>query len=237
MTEALVNPLLSLPAMPTLLALGFGAPWMLWGVAASSIPVVIHLLNKRKYRQTEWAAMRFLLAALRKNKRRIELEQWILLAIRTLLVLLLVMAMARPVLESLAPALFAGQRSHRVLVLDASMSMTRKLTDQTRFDRATSLARQIVKEARRGDVLSLILMADPPRVIIGEPSPNLEQVGREIDLVQTTQGATDLTATFASLRRVLESSPLPNKEVLFLTELQRATWACPGADNTAALKL
>ena len=50
MTEALVNPLLSLPAsaMPTLLALGFGAPWMLWGVAASSIPVVIHLLNKRK---------------------------------------------------------------------------------------------------------------------------------------------------------------------------------------------
>ncbi len=239
MTEALVNPLLSLPAsaMPTLLALGFGAPWMLWGVAASSIPVVIHLLNKRKYRQTEWAAMRFLLAALRKNKRRIELEQWILLAIRTLLVLLLVMAMARPVLESLAPALFAGQRSHRVLVLDASMSMTRKLTDQTRFDRAKSLARQIVKEARRGDVLSLILMADPPRVIIGEPSPNLEQVGREIDLVQTTQGATDLTATFASLRRVLESSPLPNKEVLFLTDLQRATWARPGADNTAALKI
>jgi len=218
------------------IAVGFGAPWMLWGMAAGSIPVIIHLLNKRKFRQTDWAAMRFLLAAIKKNKRRIEIEQWILLAIRTLLILLLVGAMARPVLESLAPAMFAGERSHRVLVLDGSMSMSRKLTDQTRFDRARTLARQIVKEARRGDVLSVIVMGDPPRVIVGEPSPNLEQVGREIDLVTPSHGATDLLATFGSLRRVLESSALPNKEILFLTDLQRATWARPGTENAAGLK-
>lgn len=235
MTANLLAPMLNF-SPPWLLALGFGAPWMLWGMAAGSIPIVLHLLNKRKHRQTDWAAMRFLLAAIKKNKRRIELEQWILLAIRTLLVLLLAMAMARPVLESLAPALFAGQRSHRVIVLDGSMSMTRKLTDQTRFDRAKNLARQIVKEARRGDVISLVIMADPPKVIIGEPSPNLEQVGREIDLATATHGATDLSATFASLRRVLESSPLPNKEILFLSDMQRATWARPGVDNNAALK-
>jgi hypothetical protein len=237
MPEPMLNHFLSLTtAQPWVLALGFGAPWMLWGMAAGSVPIVIHLLNKRKYRQTDWAAMRFLLAAIKKNKRRIELEQWLLLAIRTLLILLLVAAMSRPVLESLAPALFAGQRSHRVLVLDGSMSMTRKLTDQTRFDRAKNLARQIVKEARRGDVLSVILMADPPKVIIGEPSPNLDQVGRELDLIQPTEGATDLTATFASLRRVLDSSPLPNKEILFLTDMQKATWARPGFNNTAAIK-
>jgi hypothetical protein len=222
--------------MPWTLALGFGAPWMLWGMAAGSIPIVIHLLNKRKFRQTDWAAMRFLLAAIKKNKRRIELEQWILLAIRTLLILLLVGAMARPVLESLAPAVFAGERSHRVLVIDGSMSMSRKLTDQARFDRAKNLARQIVKEARRGDVLSVILMADPPKVIVGEPSPNLEQVGREIDLLNPGHTGTDLLATFGSLRRVLESSPLPNKEILFLTDLQRATWARPGSENAAGLK-
>ncbi|MBI1324313.1 VWA domain-containing protein [bacterium] len=227
---------LSAAAGPFPLALGFGAPWMLWGMAAGSIPVIIHLLNKRKFRQTDWAAMRFLLAAIKKNKRRIELEQWILLAIRTLLILLLVGAMARPVLESLAPAMFAGERSHRVLVLDGSMSMNRKIADLTRFERARTLARQIVKEARRGDVLSVILMGDPPKVIVGEPSPNLEQVSREIDLVSPTHGATDLLATFGSIRRVLESSPLPNKELLFLTDLQRATWARPGTENAAGLK-
>ncbi|MFM7319376.1 MAG: BatA domain-containing protein, partial [bacterium] len=235
MTAHLLEPMLNF-SPPWMLALGFGAPWMLWGLAAGSVPIILHLLNKRKHRQTDWAAMRFLLAAIKKNKRRIELEQWILLAIRTLLILLLAMAMARPVLESLAPALFAGQRSHRVIVLDGSMSMTRKLTDQTRFDRAKNLARQIVKEARRGDLISLMIMADPPRVIIGEPSPNLEQVGREIDLATATHGATDLSATFASLRRVLESSPLPNKEILFLTDMQRATWARPGVENNNALK-
>ena len=48
-----------------------------------------------------WAAMRFLLAAIRKNSRRIRIEQWLLLAVRTLIILLVVTAMAKPFLESL----------------------------------------------------------------------------------------------------------------------------------------
>ncbi len=76
------------------------------------MPVVIHLLNRRKYREVPWAAMRFLLAAIRKNRRRLRIEQWLLLAIRTLVVLLVVSAMAKPFLESFG-AVIAGQRTHR----------------------------------------------------------------------------------------------------------------------------
>ena len=54
------------------------------------MPILIHLLNRRKFREMRWAAMRFLLAAIRKNQRRIRIEQWLLLAIRTLLILLVV---------------------------------------------------------------------------------------------------------------------------------------------------
>src|SRR5436305_7618973 len=61
---------------------------------AASLPVAIHLLNRRRYRVVEWAAMRFLLAARRQNVRRLRLEQLVLLAVRTLLVVLLVAAMA-----------------------------------------------------------------------------------------------------------------------------------------------
>src|SRR5205807_555227 len=61
---------------------------------AASLPIIIHLLNRKRYRIVNWAAMRFLLAALKKNTRRMRLEQLLLLAIRTLILLLLVLAMA-----------------------------------------------------------------------------------------------------------------------------------------------
>ncbi|MFM8217788.1 MAG: BatA domain-containing protein, partial [Planctomycetaceae bacterium] len=62
----------------------FGSPWLLWGVGLASAPLVIHLLYRRRFRETSWAAMRFLLEAARKNARRLRLEQWLLLALRTL---------------------------------------------------------------------------------------------------------------------------------------------------------
>src|SRR5437588_794237 len=60
---------------------------------AVSVPIIIHLLNRRRFRVMSWAAMRFLLAAQRKNSRRMRLEQLILLLVRCLLVLVVVLAM------------------------------------------------------------------------------------------------------------------------------------------------
>src|SRR5438128_9444287 len=96
---------------------------------AASIPIIIHLLNRNRYRVVTWAAMRFLLTAQRKNTRRMRLEQWLLLAIRTVMVLLMVVAMASvmPWAEQwwnrLFPdhAVFAAagsRRTHKILVLD-----------------------------------------------------------------------------------------------------------------------
>ncbi len=59
-------------------ALGFANLPLLYGLAAASVPILIHLLNRRKFREVPWAAMRFLLAAIRKNQRRIRIEQWLL---------------------------------------------------------------------------------------------------------------------------------------------------------------
>ncbi|HKI18359.1 MAG TPA: BatA domain-containing protein, partial [Isosphaeraceae bacterium] len=74
-------------SLPLFWALGFANLPLLYGLAAAAVPLVIHLLNRRKFREVSWAAMQFLLAALRKNRRRIRVEQWLLLAIRTLVVL------------------------------------------------------------------------------------------------------------------------------------------------------
>ncbi|MGO9470052.1 MAG: BatA domain-containing protein [Isosphaeraceae bacterium] len=217
-------------------ALGFANAPLLYGLAAASIPIVIHLLNRRKFREVPWAAMRFLLAALRRNRRRIRIEQWLLLAIRTLILLLVVAAMAKPFLEAFG-AVIVGHRTHRVLVLDASLSMGYKSGDSSRFDQAKALAAQLVKDSRQGDAISVILMGDPPRVVIGDPSPNLNEVKREVDDLSISDGGTDLIATFEKVDRVLEVSPISQKEVVYLTDLQAASWRLPPEGVEAARRV
>jgi hypothetical protein len=211
--------------LPIIFALGFAHYPLLWGLGAASLPIIIHLLNRRKFREMRWAAMRFLLAAIRKNSRRIRIEQWILLAVRTLLIILVVLAMAKPYLESLgALPILAGRRTHRVLVLDGSLSMAYNAGDVTRFEQAKTLAAQLVRDARRGDAISIVLMADPPRVVIGDPSPNHAEVLKEIEEIAQTHGGTDLEASFRAIERVLDASTIPQKEVVFLTDLQASSW-------------
>ena len=71
-----------------IIAFGFVDPWILWGVGLGAVPIIIHMLYKRRYKELPWAAMRFLLEAARRNSRRIRLEQLILLMVRELAPLL-----------------------------------------------------------------------------------------------------------------------------------------------------
>jgi hypothetical protein len=209
-------------------------PLLQFGIAAASLPILIHLLNRRRYREVPWAAMRFLMAAIRKNQRRVKVEQWLLLAIRTLLILFVVLAMAKPFLESAGALPFLpGQRSHRVIVLDGSLSMAYRPGESTRFDQAKSLAAQLVKDARRGDVLSVVMMGDPPRVIVGDASPSANQpeVLKELADLTLPHGRTDLTASFQAIDRVLEVSSIQRKEIIFLTDLQVASWRKTDRDD------
>ena len=222
---------------PLLWAINFANGPLLWGLGAASVPIIIHLLNRRKFREMHWAAMRFLLAAIRKNSRRIRIEQWILLAVRTLVIILVVAAMAKPFLESVgALPVLAGQRTHRVLVLDGSLSMGYTDGDVTRSEQAKNLAEQLVKDARRGDAISIIVMGDPPRVVIGDPSPNHSEDHKEIHEITLPHGDTDLTASFNAVDRVLAASTISQKEVVFLTDLQTASWRKPDAAKDEGLK-
>jgi hypothetical protein len=73
---------------------------LLWGLFGIAIPIVIHLLNRRKASVVEWGAMRFLLASIASRNRRILIEEILLLAVRCLAMGLIAMAMSRPLLPS-----------------------------------------------------------------------------------------------------------------------------------------
>src|SRR3990172_278051 len=141
-----------------LFAFGFASPWLLGGLALVGIPILIHLLHKRRFRETPWAAMRFLLEAARKNSRRIRLEQLVLLCVRILLLALLSLALARPFAESFSAVAESNVPVHRIIIVDASSSMGWQESGSSRFERARELARQVAGEAHPGAA------PHPPRV-------------------------------------------------------------------------
>ena len=227
-----------IPAI-SIIAFGFGSLAMLGWLGAAAAPLLIHLWSRRKYRELTWAAVDFLLAAMRKNARRIRIEQWLLLAVRTLLILLVVSALAEPFLEQAGLNFVAGEPTHRVLVIDASFSMAYRPTDQDRFERAKELAVQIVEESTRGDAFTIVLLSSPPQVVVGNPAFEPHEVVEEIENLQLRHAGADLPATLVKieeiLKRVRHNHPrLTQQEVYFLTDLQRTTWAPDLPDRKAS---
>jgi uncharacterized membrane protein len=224
-----------------LMAPAFFGLWettLLAAAGAASIPIVIHLLHRRRFQIVPWAAMRFLLQAQRQNIRRLRLEQLLLLAVRLLLVLLLVAAMASvmPWAEALWAALWPEAsgflaltpgRSHKVLVLDASLSMSAKVEgEKTAFARAQELALEVLQQSQPGDGYCVALLGDTPTWVVGEISYDPSRVAREIRQLRPSHGNGNVPALLNLLAAKLAEAPgrFDRREVYFFTDLQRATW-------------
>ncbi len=202
---------------------------------AAAVPILVHLLSRQRYQVVPWAAVRFLLAAQKRHRRRI--DRWLLLAIRILAVLLPLAGMcaATPWAESvwqwISPgppeAVSSAPRTHHILVIDGSLSLTAHADGGTRFEKAISLAERSVRTANSGDGFSLIFLAGPAQVIVPGPSNDAEKVVAEIRNLRPTHGTADLTAGLSSVADVLARSPrsYPRREVLVFSDLQRSACA------------
>lgn len=199
--------------------------WLISAVA----PWLIHLWSRRRYRRTRWAAMEYLLAALRESQRRVRLEEWTLLVVRSGLIVAVVLALAEPFQTPPLLAQLTGQRVHRILVLDASLSMGYKHQGKSRWAEAKQLAAQLISQSASGDGFSLILMADPPEVIIGPPLFDHQEIVGELEGLRLRHTGADLPATVALVERILEAGGehvpgMDRAEVYFFTDLCRSDW-------------
>lgn len=215
-----------------LLAFGFTNLGMLGWLAAAAAPLLIHLWSRRRFRKVSWAAVEFLRAAVRKNARRLRLQNWLLIALRTLLIVLVVLALAEPTSQKIGQARGVGAPTHRVIVIDGSFSMAFKSDEQSLFERARQLARELVEDASVGDTFTLVVMGQPPDLVYPRPSPDKVTVVREISALKLSHQGADLSATLQMIRKTLDGdsgsgSGVDRQEVYFFTDLGRASWQLP----------
>ncbi len=219
-------------------ALSFLNPALLYaGTALASVPIIIHLLNRLRFRRVVWAAMEFLIAAHRKNARRIRIEHIILLIIRTLIILLLAAAVARPVVTGLLAGL-GTSAAHHVLVIDDSYSMGARygVSNDTLMKEARNTALSLVEDFQEGDGVSLVLAGSSPHVRIGAPSFNHEQVAEQVEKLRASDAATDMPGAFHAVKKILAESDQEQKFVYVLTDNTARAWQADGKDLQSLVK-
>src|SRR6478752_2103804 len=164
-------------------------PWMLAGAAAVGIPVALHFFYKARYQRLPWAAMDFLKEAIEQTSRRLKFQEWILLALRCLAILLLALALSRPGLNS---ALSGGdQPLDAVLVFDVSYSMAAKDGDKTRLDRAKEAALQIIDTLPEKSSVQVVACSDRANMLGPVSRYNRDQAKQLIQAIEVTSLSTD----------------------------------------------
>jgi hypothetical protein len=213
----------------SLLALEFGSPLMLFGLGAASIPIIIHLLHKRRYKETSWAAMRFLMEAARQQSRRLRWEQLIVLLVRCLAVMLLAMAFSRPFFENAFSSVSGRAPRHIIVVLDDSFSMGYLGGNETRFEQGKQAVRQMLQTSVSGDGYSLLCLTDERQSNLLAPTFRQDSFLAELEKMSLTEQPINLYETLARLESLLIDSPQPReKDILIVSDFQQKDWSPTG---------
>ena len=203
-------------------ALSFLNPAFLWALPAISIPLLIHLLSRRRLPELPFPTVQFLRALEPREIRRIRLRELLILLLRTLAILLLVLAFARPSLEPRGSVIHAAAAVG--ILLDDSESMG-ALDEQARVrsDEARSRALALVDAARPGDEIA-VATATEPEAGPPERSRDRLRLRRWVEQRAPAPEPARIAPALERLRRALSRSPLPARELYVISDFQKGNW-------------
>ena len=222
--------------------MSFVNPALLFGALLFAVPLIIHLLNRQRYKRREWAAMSFLLLAYRKQRRRLRTENLLLLLLRCLIPIILALAIARPVMHSGVAAAALGSSVHHILILDNSYSMgLRPESAQTPHQRMKEIAGQILEDLgdRNGSKVTLVLAGNRTRVPISEDLNIDKGKATVASLPGPEDSARDLAEALGQVAEMIEEGTEQDVVVFLLTDLQVRAFGeqpedDPGDEDAAA---
>jgi hypothetical protein len=214
-------------------------PFVLAGLAAAAIPIIIHLLNLRKLKTIEFSSLRFLKELQKTKMRRVKIRQWLLLALRTLLIIALVLAFARPTLKgSLAGIPLSGEshaKTTMVILLDDSPSMAVRNERGLLFTQAKHAAQQILDLVKEGDEAYLIRLSEIRHREGFGPVRAGESLNKNLDQMTLSQETAPYRDFFRAAARVMEESRNFNQEIYLITDAQSTQFVTEQSDSTALL--
>ena len=213
------------------------------GAALVASPIMIHLINRMRFRRVRFAAMEFLLQSQQRNRRRVLIEQLLLLLLRILIVLVLVALIARLILDPNEMSIFRGAKAHHVVLLDDSGSMRDRLGETTAFEDGVDVVKKLVAEgARRPDTqkFTLLLLSNPEQPLFSQRDVNdafIAELETKLENVRCSHRLLDLTSGFEAARKLFAEEKATVKHLHVISDYRSGDWNDQKALGTAAKAL
>ena len=198
----------------------FLTPFLLAALGALAVPVIIHLIQRERKNLVNFPSLMFLRRIPYPSVRRRRIRNWILLTIRMLALLLIVLAFARPFLDrpELAASASSGPRE-LVILLDRSYSMGY----ETRWAEAQAAARRVTESLGPGDRGTLVVFDAGAEATI-RSTPDRARLAAAIDETSVGASATRFGPALKLALATLAGSQLPRREIVLISDFQRAGW-------------
>lgn len=210
-------------------------PFVLIGLLAASIPIIIHLLNLRRLKVIEFSSIQFLKEMQKNKMRKLKIKQILLLILRTLVIIFLVLAFSRPTIREVNLAGLGSEVKNTIIIIiddTPSMSVADKRGEY--FLQAKKIASQILEASEEGDEIYLLKFSElnPQKTEFNHTSKTLAL--REIQNLELSDVSRIFFDVFVTTAKILEHSKNLSKEVFVLTDFQETNFS---EDDLINLKL
>ncbi len=197
-------------------------PLLLLFLPLALIPVILHLITLQRLRTIELSTFRFLFDSYMKQRSRIRLLEWLLMLLRALAVILIIMALSRPMVDRFGGLLGEGSGRDVVLIVDAAATMALRSGGTTSFERARIAAEGIIETLRSDDHVTLVRAGDAPRIVHSGFAGGGESILAAVHAMELASGRSDLAR---ALREATEPRPHGPRIVYMITDGQRQAMA------------
>ena len=229
----------------------FLSPSILWALFAVSIPLIIHLISLRQTRYEEFSSLRFIKLLEHKTIRKMKINQWLLVILRTIAILCLILIFSRPLIKGDSVNNFVGDvESRAVILIDNSASMAVKINDTSLLERVKSSIPELLK-VLEGQTTLEIYQTNPPQKLYNGSHLNTSQIISKVkDISQTNLSDNIWEYTDSLISQIKASEPnlecyifsdfqtTPNIEIDSLLNYHNWTFYCidqPNVDNNMSI--
>ena len=202
------------------MGLNFQQADLLWMLPLAALPIIIHMLNRLRYKSVKWAAMLFLITATRSSTRRAKLRQFLIMAFRVLVLLLFILALSRPK-SGWGGWAFSGAPDTVIILLDRSSIM--ETEDPGSGTTRRELAIKLVSEAAESYAgeSKLVLIEN----VLRTPR-SIRRAGQltNFNMTSATDTAADIPAMLQSALDYMVETRTGRTEIWIASDMQRSNW-------------
>lgn len=206
----------------SLFNLSFLAPLAFLGLISLAIPLYLHMRHKPRAEIFPFPAIDFLLKAQRKRKRRFRVEQWILMAFRMLVILLLAVLFAKPFIDSQNMENSHLGAQPLIIILDDSASMLAGSRASERFFERARRDIEDLLNSRASGAKTRLLPASQPDALAGFESA--AQIGGELNKLKPTTYGVTLDAAWQAALELVERENWPQTTIRIFTDGSATAW-------------